>query len=56
MKKILLIEDELAYLNLLHDQLTKNDYWVIHAKNGEVGLEMAKKEKPDLILLDIPAT
>lgn len=53
MKKILVVEDELAYLKLLHDQLTEKGYEVIMAKNGQEGLKMAKKELPDLILLDI---
>lgn len=53
MKKILIIEDELAYLTLLRDQLTLKGYTVVTAENGEAGLKMAKKERPDLILLDI---
>lgn len=52
-KKILLVEDELAFIKLLHDQLTENGYIVIDADDGKTGLEMAKREKPDLILLDI---
>lgn len=53
MKKILVVEDELAYLKLLNSQLTKNGYKVIEAVNGKEGLTKAKKENPDLILLDI---
>jgi CheY-like chemotaxis protein len=53
MKKILVVEDELAYLKLLKVQLTKKGYLVIEAVNGKEGLEKAKKENPDLILLDI---
>jgi len=53
MKKILVVEDEHAYLKLLNSQLTQNGYLVIEAINGEKGLEAAKKENPDLILLDI---
>lgn len=53
MKKILIVEDELAYLKLLNTQLTQNGYTVIEATNGEIGLEKVKKEMPDLILLDI---
>lgn len=52
MKKILIIEDELAYVKLLRDKLT-NIYEVLDAQDGEKGLNIAKKEKPDLILLDI---
>jgi DNA-binding response OmpR family regulator len=53
MKKILVVEDELAYLKLLNYQLSEKGYKVIEAINGEKGLEEAKKENPDLILLDI---
>jgi len=53
MKKILIVEDELAYLKLLKSQLTERGYEVSEAVNGRKGLEAAKKEKPDLILLDI---
>lgn len=52
-KKILIIEDELAYLKLLHEQLSLKGYQVIEAHDGLDGLEMIKKEKPDLVLLDI---
>lgn len=53
MKKILIVEDELAYLKLLTAQLSEKGYKVIEAINEEKGLEMAKSENPDLILLDI---
>lgn len=53
MKKILIVEDELAYLKLLNSQLTQKGYKVIEAINGQKGLEKVKSENPDLILLDI---
>ena len=53
MKKILIVEDELAYSTLLTSQLMDRGYKVITAKDGEQGLAMAEKENPDLILLDI---
>lgn len=53
MKKILIVEDELAYSKLLSDQLIEKGYSVLEAVNGKGGLEIAKKENPDLILLDI---
>ena len=53
MKRILIVEDELAYVKLLHDQLTAKGYEVLEAKNGNEGLDMARDKKPDLILLDI---
>jgi twitching motility two-component system response regulator PilH len=53
MKKILIIEDELVFLKLLTSELTAKGYTVIQATDGKKGLEKAKNEKPDLILLDI---
>lgn len=53
MKKILIVEDELAYSKLLTSQLTAKGYKVVGAVNGKKGLEMAQSENPDLILLDI---
>ena len=53
MKKILVVEDELAYLKLLSSQLTQKGYQVVEAMDGVKGLDKAKSENPDLILLDI---
>lgn len=53
MKKILIIEDEAAYTHLLQRQLTAKGYAVVTADNGGTGLTVSKKEKPDVILLDI---
>lgn len=53
MKKILVVEDELAYLKLLEDRLKAEDYEVITAMDGKQGLESALKNRPDLIVLDI---
>lgn len=49
----MLIEDEEILSNLLKRKLEKNGYEVTTAFNGEDGLQMIKKEKPDLVLLDI---
>lgn len=53
MKKILIIEDELAYSKLLGDQLIKKGYAVVSTTDGQKGLKKIESEKPDLILLDI---
>lgn len=53
MKKILIVEDEVSLLNALCDKLTGEGFTVLKAKNGEEGLEVALREHPDLILLDI---
>lgn len=52
-KKILIIDDETDLLQVLMDTLTSEGFSVLGAKNGEEGLELALKEHPDLILLDI---
>jgi two-component system, OmpR family, alkaline phosphatase synthesis response regulator PhoP len=53
MEKILIIEDEPSILTLLSFNLEKSGYQVITAMDGKVGLEKAKKEQPDLIVLDL---
>jgi two-component system, OmpR family, KDP operon response regulator KdpE len=50
---ILLIEDDEALSQLIDLLLGRAGYTVITAPDGKTGLEMAREEKPDLILLDI---
>ena len=52
-KKILIVEDEVELVEMVKMRLEANGYEVIVAYNGEDGLEMAKKENPDIILLDL---
>ena len=52
-KKILIIDDEEGIQTLLLDVLSGQGYEIISAKNGAEGLISAKRNKPDLILLDI---
>lgn len=52
-KKILIVEDEVSLLNALRDKLTREGFVTLEAKNGEEGLEIALRDHPDLILLDI---
>lgn len=52
-KKILIIEDEEIMYSLLERKLSQEGYAVEVAKDGEEGLEKIRKEKPDLVLLDI---
>jgi len=52
-KKILIIEDEEVLTKVLKRKLVSEGYDVSTAKNGNEGLAKMKKEKPDLILLDI---
>jgi len=53
MKKILFIEDESALQKTFSKVLSQEGYQVVSALDGQVGLELASKEKPDLILLDL---
>ncbi len=53
MKKILFVEDESALQKTLGDTLRKEGYEVVSALNGETGLNLAKTQSPDLILLDL---
>lgn len=53
MKKILIVEDNEKNMYLISFILKKNGYEVIEAWTGEESLEIAIKEKPDGILMDI---
>jgi len=51
--KILLVDDEPDILEIVGFNLSKEGYTVITAENGLEGVKMAKKEKPQLIILDV---
>lgn len=51
--KILLVDDDLKNSMLLKRFIEAEGYEVIYANNGEVGLEMYRETRPELILLDI---
>lgn len=53
MKKILLIEDEKTLSDMYCLKLKQEGFEVLRTIGAEEGIELAKKEKPDLILLDI---
>lgn len=52
-QSILLVDDEDDILEFLSYNLKKNGYRVFTANNGEEGIKVALKEKPDLIILDV---
>lgn len=52
-KKILIIEDEPGISLGLKDEFESEGYVVLVADDGEKGLEVARNQKPDLIILDI---
>ena len=52
-KRILLVDDEKDLVETVSFRLQANNYAVIFAYDGQEGLEKAKKENPDLIILDL---
>lgn len=52
-EKILMIEDNPINAELVIDLLELEGYEVIHAENAEKGIELAHKEMPALILMDV---
>ncbi|GBD95485.1 polar-differentiation response regulator DivK [bacterium BMS3Bbin05] len=53
MKTALVIEDNENNMKLITFILKKNGYNAVKAENGKKGIELALKERPDFILLDI---
>ena len=53
MKKILIVDDQLDVRELVEVTLRSEDYHVIQAESGKKAVEVAKTEKPDLIIMDI---
>jgi len=52
-RKILIVDDDQTILNMYETHLKNEGYIVSIADNGQTGLELAQKERPDIILLDI---
>jgi two-component system, response regulator, stage 0 sporulation protein F len=53
MRKILIVDDQYGIRVLLQEVLGKEDYLIFQAPNGQTALEIVRKEKPDLVLLDM---
>lgn len=51
--KVLVVDDDVDLVRVMRGALESKAYDVIVAYNGQEGLEKAKKEKPDLVVLDI---
>lgn len=51
--KILVVDDEIYILHILEFSLGAEGFDVITANNGEIAVERAIHEKPDLIVLDV---
>jgi two-component system response regulator (stage 0 sporulation protein F) len=53
MKKILTVDDELGICEQIKDTFSGLDYEVLMATNGKEALQIVKKEKPEIVFLDI---
>jgi CheY-like chemotaxis protein len=53
MKKILIVDDQAEVRELVNVTLRVGDYRILQAENGERALEVARSEKPDLIIMDV---
>lgn len=52
-KKILIVDDEKAIVDILNHNLRKEGYNTLQAYDGEEALKVFQNEKPDLVLLDV---
>ncbi|MDD3284988.1 MAG: response regulator [Patescibacteria group bacterium] len=51
--KVLIVEDETMLVNMYIAKFEKEGFETVQAENGKKGIEVAREEKPDIILLDI---
>lgn len=52
-KKILVVDDEASVRKLVSSYLQKEGYEVLEASDGDEGLRLARKQRPDLVVLDL---
>lgn len=53
MKKILIVDDQMEVRRLVEITLRVKDYQILQAESGEKAIEIAKAEKPELVIMDI---
>jgi DNA-binding response OmpR family regulator len=53
MKKILIVDDQVQIRELVEVTLRSAKYRIFQAENGEKAIEIAKAERPDVILMDV---
>lgn len=51
--RILIVEDNEKNRKLLRDLLTYHGYEIVEAENGAAGVQSAREQRPDLVLMDI---
>ena len=52
-KKILIVDDDREFAQSVEAVLASENYVILKAHNGQEGLELAKQERPDLMILDV---
>ena len=52
-KRLLLVDDEVELVEMVKFRLEASGYEVLTANDGQAALELARREKPDLIILDV---
>lgn len=53
MAKVLIVDDSPTEMHKLSTMLAKSGHSVLSAESGELGIELARKEQPDVVLMDI---
>ncbi|MEE8389106.1 MAG: response regulator [Acidiferrobacterales bacterium] len=53
MQTVLVVDDSPTDTHVLSEMLQKNGFSVITASSGEEGIEMARAQRPDLVLMDV---
>ncbi|MBI3561034.1 MAG: response regulator [Gammaproteobacteria bacterium] len=51
--KILVVDDSLTVVHNLRTMLEQDGYYVLEANDGMTGIELARRQRPDLILMDV---
>lgn len=52
-RKVLLIDDDESFFNLINYKISKNNFHLLWAKDGKEGIIKANQEMPDLVITDI---
>jgi len=55
-KKIVIVDDDIDIITVVESILTSNGYQVLSANDKKEGLELIKRQKPDLAILDVMMT
>lgn len=53
MATVLIVDDSQAEMHQLTGILTRNGHQVVSAQNGDTGIQLAKEQQPDVILMDV---